>query len=96
MTRRLILLTLGAAFGQEVYPSFPGTVKGTDGKGLNLEVEGGNELYFRCTKKTVWMEGDKRLKPGAVKAGDLVVVEGRKMADGSMDAVRVLKQRPPA
>lgn len=75
-------------------PAFPGTVKSANAKALNLEVHDENEMHFRCSKKTVWLDGEKRVKPEVVKEGDLVVVEAKKAPDGTMDAMYVRLQRP--
>jgi len=77
-----------------VMPAFPGTVRGISAKSLNVEVHDENMMLFNCSKKTVWLDGTKKIKPDAVKAGDLVIVEARKAPDGSLDAVYVRLQKP--
>jgi hypothetical protein len=104
----LIAATMLAAWGQyygvrperrmgapteSVYPAFPGTARSVSAKSLTLELHDGNEMHFRCTKKTAWLDGEKKIKPADVKEGAMVVVEGKKAPDGSMDAVTVRVQK---
>ena len=79
---------------EAVMPAFPGTVKSASARALNVEVHDENEMHFRCSRKTVWLDGEKRVKPEALKEGDLVVVEAKKAPDGTMDAMYVRLQRP--
>ncbi len=75
-------------------PAFPGTVRSISAKTLSVEVHDENLMAFNCTKKTVWLDGDRKIKPDALKVGDLVIVEARKVPDGSLDAIYVRLQRP--
>lgn len=79
---------------EAVLPAFPGTVQSASAKALNLELHDGNTMNFKCSRKTVWLDGEKKVQPSAVKEGDMVVVEGKKAPDGTMDAVYVRLQRP--
>lgn len=74
-------------------PAFPGTARAVSAKALTLELHDGNTMHFKCSKKTVWLDGAKKVQPSAIKDGDLVVVEGKKAPDGTMDAVYVRVQR---
>lgn len=75
-------------------PAFAGTAQAVTAKTLILELSDGNTMNFKCTKKTAWLDGDKRVKADAFKEGDMIVVEGKKAPDGTMDAVNVRLQRP--
>ncbi len=74
-------------------PAFPGSVQSASAKALNLELHDGNTMNFKCSKKTVWLDGEKKVKPEAFKEGDMVVVEAKKAPDGTMDAMYVRLQR---
>jgi hypothetical protein len=75
-------------------PAFAGTAQTVTARLLTLELSDGNTMNFKCSKKTVWLDGEKRVKPEAIKEGDMIVVEGKKAPDGTMDAVYVRLQRP--
>ena len=100
----MLLLAAGQYYGvvperrsdksvEEVLPAFPGTARVVNAKALHLEMHDGNVMVFRCTKKTAWLDGEKKIKAEAVKEGEMLVVEGKKAPDGSMDAVNVRVQR---
>jgi hypothetical protein len=73
----------------EPLPSFPGTVRGIDAKGLTIERPDSNTMDFHCSKKTKYFDGSKKIKPSDVKPGDHVSVEAKRAIDGSLDAVSV-------
>jgi len=73
----------------EPLPSFPGTVRGIDDKGLTIERPDSNTMDFRCSKKTKYFDGSKKITPSDVKPGDHVSVEAKRAIDGSLDAVSV-------
>ena len=79
-----------------VLPSFAGTVRGVDAKGLTLERPDENTLEFNCSRKTKFYDGPKKIKGTDLKPGDRVLVEARRAIDGSLDAVnvRVEHQKP--
>ncbi len=83
---------MGAPEGS-MLPAFPGTARSVSAKALTLELHDGNEMHFTCSKKTAWLAGDKKIKPEDVKEGSMVVVEGKKAPDGTMDAVVVRLQK---
>ena len=70
-------------------PSFAGTVRGVDSKGLTLERPDENTLEFNCSKKTKFFDGTKKIKAADLKPGDRVSVEAKRAIDGSLDAVNV-------
>ena len=78
----------------EVLPTFAGTLKSISGKQLLLETDDSNTVQFHCSKKTVFYDGDKKVKPSALKPGDTISVEARRAPDDSLDAVNVRVQRP--
>lgn len=81
---------------QEPMPSFSGTIRGVDSKVLALEVPGPNLLEFRCSKKTKYYDGTKKIASSHLKPGDRVTVEARRALDGTLDAVtvRIDRQKP--
>ena len=83
-----------AAQNKDLLPSFTGTIRGIDSKGLTLEVTGENLLEFRCSKKTKYADGDKTLKSSDFKPGDKVAIDARRELDGSLDAVKVRVDHP--
>jgi hypothetical protein len=74
-------------------PSFPGTVRGIDAKGLTIERPDSNTMDFHCSRKTRYFDGSKKIKPSDVKPGDHVSVEAKRDIDGSLDAVSVHLER---
>jgi len=87
----------GAEQAQEPLPNFSGTIRGIDSKVIALEVPGPNLLEFRCSKKTKYYDGSKKIASSTLKPGDHVTVEARRALDGSLDAVNVrLERQKPA
>jgi hypothetical protein len=82
---------------QEPMPNFSGTIHGIDPKLLTVDVPGPNLLEFRCSKKTKYFDGSKKIASSNLKPGDRVAVEARRALDGSLDAVNVRldRQKPP-
>jgi len=80
---------------KSVVPAFPGTLRGVSAKNLSLETAGENKMVFHLLRKTVFLDGAKKLTWRDFAEGDLVIVEGRKAPDGSMEAVAVHRQKPP-
>lgn len=74
-------------------PTFHGTVRGSSAKSLSIDSNDENTMNFHCTKKTVWLDGAKKIKPEDITVGELVEVDGRKRPDGSMEAAVVRIQR---
>jgi len=72
-----------------VLPSFGGTLREVDSKSFTLEMPEGNTLVFHLSKKTTFSDGSKKIKAADLKPGDMVVVEGRRAPDGSLDAIGV-------
>jgi len=79
---------------QEPMPNFAGTIRGIDSKLLTLEEPGTNLLEFRCSKKTKYYDGSKKIASSGLKPGDRVAVEARRALDGTLDAVIVRFDRP--
>jgi len=75
-------------------PNFAGTIRGIDSKLLTLEEPGTNLLEFRCSKKTKYYDGSKKIASSGLKPGDRVAVEARRALDGTLDAVIVRFDRP--
>lgn len=69
--------------------SMPGYVRGADARTLNIELPDGNIVLFRCSKKTRWLDGARRIAPSALREGDLVEVEAARALDGTLQAVTV-------
>ncbi len=77
----------------EPLPSFAGTVRGIDSKGLTIERPDANTLQFNCTRKTTYYDGSKKIKASAIKPGAQVSVEAKRALDGTLDAVNVRLER---
>ena len=89
------LLRLKAAQKPAVEPlaTFTGTVQSIEGKSLTLQFEDSNTMLFRCTSKTAYYDGDKKIKASEIKIGDLVSVEGRRELGNEVVAVTVRRER---
>ena len=74
-------------------PTFHGTLRGASAKSLAIDSNDENTMNFRCSKKTSWLDGEKKIKPEDIPVGELVAVDGRKAPDGTMEAVVVRIQR---
>jgi hypothetical protein len=83
-----------SAQDKDLLPSFTGTRRGIDSKGLTLEEPGPNLLEFRCSKKTKYADGAKKLKSSDLKPGDSVAIDARRALDGTLDAVNVRRDHP--
>jgi hypothetical protein len=79
---------------QDLLPSFTGAIHAIDPKLITLEEPGANLLEFRCSKKTRYYDGPKRIAASNFKPGDRVSIEARRELDGSLDAVNVRRDRP--
>lgn len=74
---------------EAIHPNFTGTVYTFDGKTLTLEQEDSNQLDFRCSRKTKYLDGNRKIRASAIRPGMLVTVEGKQAPDASLDAVSV-------
>ena len=74
--------------------SFHGVLRGIANGKLSVEVTAENTLDFHCVKKTKIYDGDKQLKPSALKVGDTLSIDARRALDGSLDAVSVRVEHP--
>lgn len=78
-------------------PEFAGIVRGLDKKKLLLEEADQNTMQLFITKKTRYLDGDKKIKASEIKVGDRVSVEARLGPDGKPEAVNVrLEREKPA
>jgi hypothetical protein len=82
---------------QDLMPNFAGEIHAIDSKLLTLELPGPNLLEFRCSKKTKYFDGTKKIASSDLKPGDRVAVEARRALDGTLDAaiVRLDRPKPP-
>ncbi len=82
---------------REVEASMAATFKGTAGairKGkLELEVDNENTMVFQLSRKTKYFDGDKAAKAADVLPGVRLTVDGRRAADGVLEAVTVRIER---
>jgi hypothetical protein len=73
----------------ELLATFHGVVRGLNAKSLTIADAEDNEVQFVCTKRTRYFDGDKAVKPEAIKPGARVSIEARTMLDASLEAVNV-------
>ena len=64
-----------------------GTLKTVDGNSLAVEVEEGNVVPVRLTRKTRIVRGKSKAKASALQAGDRVSADVQHAPDGKLDAV---------
>lgn len=74
---------------ENVLPYFTGILKTVDKKFFFLEAEDGNTMKFNVVKKTVYFDGEKKLKLDDFKEGDPIAVEAQFAPDRTFDAVNV-------
>ncbi len=79
--------------GSEPLPTFMGTVRGGDRKGLLIEDAEANTLSFNCSRKTKYFDGNRRIDALQIKPGDHVSVDARRALDGTLDAVNVRRDK---
>ncbi|MCX6620809.1 MAG: hypothetical protein NTY38_06970 [Acidobacteria bacterium] len=96
--RRTPSTAAGQRSSDTVLPSFSGSVHSFDGKILTLDQGLSNNLDFHCSRKTKYLDGDRKLGASAIKPGMLVTVEGKQAPDASLDAatVRLEREKPKA
>lgn len=80
--------------GPGLLVDFHGTVTSLTSKKLLLTLDDSkkgeeNTMELSLSKKTVAMDGDKKLKITDLKAGQSVDVEAKRQIDGSMEAVKI-------
>jgi len=85
-------LAAGQKPAQEPLATFTGTLHSITDKSLTLQFEDSNTLDFRCSSKTEYYEGDKKVKASQFKIGELVSVEGRRELGNVIQAVRVRRE----
>jgi hypothetical protein len=77
---------------EQALATFNGTVRSLDSKSLTLEGDQSQMMSFRCSKKTTFYDGSKKIKPKAIEPGAVVIVEGKEGPDGKPEAVNVRLQ----
>ena len=80
--------------GPDLLVDFHGTVTSLTSKKLLLTLDDSkkgeeNTMELSLSKKTVAMDGDKKLKITDLKTGQSVDVEAKRQIDGSMEAVTI-------
>ena len=80
--------------GPDLLVDFHGTVSSLTSKTLLLTLDDSkkgeeNTMEMTLSKKTVAMDGDKKLKITDLKAGQVVDIEAKRQIDGSMEAVKI-------
>jgi hypothetical protein len=78
----------------DIVVNFHGELTAISSKKLTMttgasKTEDVNQLDFSITKKTEFMDGDKKLKSGDFKVGEPIEVESKRLLDGTMEAVTV-------
>src|SRR5262245_30859272 len=73
----------------EPLPTFHGTFQSAANGKLYLNTEDENQLEFYVSKKTTFYDGDKKVKPGDIKAGTKIAVDAKRIVATRMDAVTV-------
>jgi hypothetical protein len=83
--------------GPGVLVDFAGTASIVTAKKLTLTPEDSkrgedaNTMDFEITRKTVVTAGDRKLKITDLKPGDEIIVESKRLLDGTLEAVTVRK-----
>lgn len=94
----LVLLFALPALAQKppagIVPTFVGMLKGQDSRILTLETHDQHTLLFHLSRKTVFLDGSKKIKSTDLKTGDHLAIEARKAPDGSLDALVVRLAEP--
>ncbi len=75
---------------------FSGVLRKLDKKEILLEVEPDRVLNFRRTGKTKFLKDSAAVQPSEFKRGDHIAVEATREVDGSLTAVTVFLNTPPA
>ena len=80
--------------GPDLLVDFHGTVSVLTSKKLTLTLEDSkkgeeNTVDLSFSRKTVALDGDKKLKLTDLKTGQTVDVEAKRQIDGSMEAVKI-------
>jgi hypothetical protein len=80
--------------GPDLLVDFHGTLTSLTGKTIVLTLDDSkkgeeNAMEISLSRKTVAMDGDKKIKVTDLKAGQSVDVEAKRQIDGSMEAVRI-------
>jgi hypothetical protein len=83
--------------GADVAVEFAGTTSSITSKKLTLAKDDSakgeeNSLDFELSKKTLILDGDKKLKSSDVKNGQAVTVEAKRQIDGTLEAVTIRLQ----
>lgn len=78
-----------AAAKDEPLPTFHGVFHSVANSKLYLNTEDENQLEFYVSRKTVFYDGDKKLKVDDLKSGAKVSVEAKRIVATRMDAVTV-------
>jgi hypothetical protein len=84
----------GTVTGPDVTISFHGSLVLNTSKKLSVadadsDKDDPNVIDFFLSKKLEVLDGDKKLKPSDLKVGSSVIVDARRLLDGSMEAVTV-------
>jgi hypothetical protein len=74
---------------EEPLATFTGVLREVSRKVFTIENADSNHIEFRCSKKTTFYDGAKKIKPSALKNGDPISVEARSGLDGSLEAVNI-------
>ncbi len=77
--------------------TFEGTYKELSKKSLSITTAEDNVVEFDLNHKTQFFDGDKEIKPAALKSGDHLLVEAKQNLLGRLEAVHVrLQHEKPA
>jgi hypothetical protein len=85
--------------GPDLLADFHGTLTSLTSKTLVLTLDDSkkgeeNTMELSLSRKTVAMDGDKKIKVTDLKTGQSVDVEAKRQIDGSMEAVTIHLDRP--
>jgi len=77
-----------------VTATFGGTLKAISKKDLSIDLENGNTVEFKLTKKTSFYIGDKQVKAIDLAPESVVTIEGNKDGFGVLTAMKVTVKLP--
>ena len=92
--RAFLLITLPAAAQimpqkEEPLPTFKGAFQSAADSKLYLNADDENQIEFWITRKTVILDGTKKIKVSDLKQGTRLTVEAKRVVGSRMDAVIV-------
>jgi hypothetical protein len=75
--------------------TFHGTLRGVDKNTLRMDDPDGHLVQFYLAKKVAFYKDSAKIKWSSLKAGDAIMIEGRRGIGGYLEAVNVHVEPPP-